>query len=1250
MTYERRAMATTARFFAKTASALCGALLVAAAAPVSSAVPLADTPLFLAVSVPPNITVTLDDSGSMSRAWVPENCTNENSDINGCTQQAGRFDKSSTRNLIFYNPNVAYPLPKKADGTTLTTTFTAAYRNGFDTAEGTVDLSMSYRPTASLHLRTGTATEVYMPHSALDFKCNTTAKQCQARNPTTGIFSTPPLATACTTTTGNTPCTGVFSTTNNNNSTLPAQMPAYYYLYDKTVSGCATVTTTTIITDSCYKLVFVSAPSGPAGTDERQNFANWFSFARTRNLATLTAASLAFADLSPTVRVAWQSLNSCRGSASALATSSCQGWKANFNLSNAIKPFTGTQKANFYSWLTQLPTNGGTGLPEAMRRAGDYYSTTGENSPYDNDYSTSNSGEYSCRRNYHIMMTDGIWNNAITTGNRDGSTTTLPEKADVSPEPTITQYAPIPPYADKVSDTLADVAFKYWITDLRPTLFDNLLPLYTDRTDATLTASYWNAKNDPATWQHMVNYTIGLGLAGYLSTTTPVLTYNGTYGGSYPNLALPTSNPSHLDWPQASASGTAANVADLWHAAINSRGQFFNANDPAALSAAFQSVLTAISSDSGSSASLSANSTSVQPGKTLVYQANFNQDWSGGLKAYPVGDTGVGAVIWDASKLIPAPASRKMFTYNGTVGVVFNACANLNAAQKLVLNTNPSSGVVDNLCPDRLNWLRGDTSKELRRTGGIFRNRPTTVMGDIINSDPGYVEDIDYEYAGLPATTPGQSSYASFVAGNASRMPMVYVGANDGHLYGIRADQGVAQSGVEQFSYIPAGVFANLNRLTDPAYSHRYYVDGAITVGDAYLGGTWKSVLVAGLNGGGKSIYALDVTDPANFSESKVMWEFKEQRTNPANPPSVTDPPVTLGLTFSQPQIGILQNGLWVAVFGNGYNSESGGAYLYVVDLKTGVLIKKILASDVGLASGAFTDESNGLSTPLLVDSNGDKLMDTVYAGDLQGNLWKFDLSGDVATWGVAFSGSPLFTARNASGQVQPITSQPKIGGLAIGGKIVTFGTGRYLTATDVSDKAVQTFYGIRDNGVPVTSVNRSELQQQTISTQTPASGLTVRIVSRNEVDWTTKKGWYLDLVDPPAPGTAQGERVVSTPLIRDNRVIFVTITPSGDVCTPGGTSWLMESDLSTGGGFDHSILDINRDGKVDSTDSVGGKFVSGEKLDQLGISKTPVLLDHAPGFDKLFTGTTGKIEIVKNDSPPPAPGGIQRRSWIQIR
>lgn len=1203
---------------------------------VAAAVPIASEPLFLTLNVPPNVIVTLDDSGSMARAFTPDVCGNPNG-ICGLSGYTGsyadpydelnhRFLKSSHYNPIYYNPAFVYKAPVDANGNALATSFADAHINGFATGLSLnsvtkYNLSSGYRPSAGLFLHTTIKSHEFMRHYASDVRCRSGSNRCQYKTADDNWV-----------TSGTTNCGG-------SNSFCQTQpMPAYYYKFDDSNAGCTGTDEQKKTDNDCYDLVIVSSTSGPGtvdyngdglqndGQDERQNFANWYSFYRTRNLATISATALGFASISSGIRLSWQALNSCRGSSTSVVTSDCEGWETTSpDFTNAINVFTGQHRQNFYNWLFRLRTNTSTPLREAMNRAGSYFTTSGDGSPYDDDFSAANSNEISCRRNYHILMTDGIYNDSFnlpgTTDNKDNTATTFPDAH---------AYTPFAPYLDTNSNSLADIAFYYWSTDLRG-LTNNITAQYPDRS-GTAESQYENAVNDPATWQHMVNYTVGLGLEPFLADVG--LTWSvDTYGGSYPVI-----KSGSTPWPDTSSDG--GKVADLWHAAVNSRGRFYSASDPSTLNAAFSSIVTAIAGETGASAALSANSTSILVG-TLVYQAEFNsKDWSGSLQALPVSSEGIpGAPQWDASEKIPDHTARNIFTYSNNAGRTFDACNGANyVALKAALDLD-ELGVDDGNCAGRLAWLRGNSSQEVRK-GGTFRNRLNTVMGDVINSDPAFVYSEDYGYSlmsGVEGTT-----YAAYLTSKSTRVPMVYVGANDGMLHAVRGDVAAADSGVEIFAFVPSGVYSNLSKLTAPSYSHLYYVDGAPLSGDAYWGGSWHTVLVGGLNAGGKTIYALDVSDPTNFSTSDVLWEYTE---------------ADMGLTYSQPQIARLNNGVWAAVFGNGYNSPSEQAYLYIVNLQTGVLIKKIPAGVAG---------SNGLSTPVLLDVNNDKITDYVYAGDLQGNMWKFDLSNNnEAVWDLAFSGDPLFTAHNAGGTAQSITARPAVSGHPNGGYMVFFGTGRYLHTNDVADMSAQSFYGIWDNGSSaIATTDRSELQSQTITFQgtelydgpddNPDLDLSfdVRTTSKNSVDWSSQRGWYMDLLEP-SPASPKGERVVSMPIIRGDRVIFVTLIPHTDQCSPGGDSWLMELDTVTGGAPAGSVFDLTGDDVFDSSDLASNlSVVSGIKTN-VGISKTPVWLNRdADVAFKELSGTSGGIATIKNKGlGGTGPSGSATRTyWMEIR
>lgn len=1170
--------------------------------PSHAAISLSDTPLFLNVAVDPNIVVTLDDSGSMRWSIVPDSL------INSALDTTKRL-RSSSFNALYYNPLVRYVPPRNAAGGSFpNSTYTAAWINGLDASKGTVNLSNNYM--ASLY---------HDPSSVATFGGRTGGYDLVYNSPTgTGVAANFGAGTTV-------PYYGRWN--GSGYSAYTKGVSAYYFIFDASNGACDGTTGD----DDCYDYVKVAVNSG-AGTfdlngdgsissadkDERQNFTNWYSFYRNRVLATASGALLAFNDFPSNVRLAWQSLGTCQAFGSVCTD------KNGTNYDNKIRQFNGTHRSNFLTWLTKYPASlGSTPLRDAMLNAANYYKTSGIASPYaQNPQLTAGSPELSCRKNYHIMFTDGVWNTDTQMtggnlpGNADNTSIVLPDG---------TAYAPGDPtskiFKDTNSNSLADLAFKYWAMDLRTDLLNNIVPRYVDRSGTT-SQQFWNPRNNPAKWQNMTTYTVGLGMSG---TLIDPAWGGGTYTGDFSALSLGTKS-----WPATGDYVSPGNVYDLWHAAINSRGEFFSVESPSDLTSALKKVVTSILEATPSAAALAANSTSIQTG-ALVYQARFDsKDWSGDLIAYPVqADGSVGNAIWQAKNLMPAPTSRAIYTISGGTGTLFSSCSALSPAQKTALDTN-SAGTNDGLCTDRLNWLRGASV-----TG--MRLRTSSILGDIINSDPVFSQAEDFGYTGASFT--GASSYATYVATKGSRIPMLYVGGNDGMLHAFRGDIGAPDSGVEKFAFIPNAVYSNLSKLTDPAYSHKFFVDGAPTLGDAYIGGGWKTYLVSGLGAGGKSVFALDVSNPASPGTGMVKWEFTD---------------VDMGDSFSKPQIGRLPNGTWVAIFGNGYNSASENAYLYIVDLNSGALIRKIA---VGAATG------NGLSSPTLLDSDGDKVIDTAYAGDLKGNLWKFNLSASsAATWGVANSGLPLFRARNDAGEEQPITAQPVVGGHTISGHMIYVGTGIYLGASDILDLKVQSFYGIWDDGTAITTTNRSELQEQTLLAQTTEFNTEVREASTTVVTYPGKRGWYMDF-DVPSP---KGERIVTTALLRYGRVIFLTLIPSTDACVPGGESWLMELDAQSGAALPGSNFDFNNDGKFDGDDLLASGAAAAGIKTSVGITKPPAWFQGPSGKDfKVMTGTTGGIQSTGNkggSTPPPCTGpgcpctgpgclpGATRTYWRQIQ
>jgi len=835
----------------------------------------------------------------------------------------------------------------------------------------------------------------------------------------------------------------------------------------------------------------------------------------------------------------------------------------------------------------------GTPLRQGLERVGNYFDNVdGRTDPIID----------SCQKNFAVMFTDGYWNKddpAAAIGDADG---------------------------DSVALTLADVAKHYYDTDLSP-LVDNVAP------DVN--------SNDLATHQHLVTYGVAFGVEGNLTDTDgdgwpdPVLTENGNWG-----------NPFCSDCPEK--------IDDLWHAAYNSRGVFISARTPAALASSLEATLQNIESRT-KSASSAAASTGHLRNDTLLFQAQFvAADWHGKLLAFGL-DVADGSVIVpakaDASQRLPAPGSRTILTMDTDSGnAVPFRWASLTAGGTLQTALNKNAfGTPDGRGAERLDYLRGDAANETG--GGGFRERLASKLGDIINSAPVYVGVPHFRYQGDWGTGEPESctgcEYSAFKFAKSFRDPMVYVGTNDGMLHGFKAD-GTTDLLVEKLAYVPSPVQKNLSKLTDPGYTHRYYVDGSPTYGDAFYGGAWHSVLVGGLNHGGQGIYALDVTDPSGFSESgsgpadTVLWEFTDADDS------------DLGYTYSQPAIVRMHNGVWAAVFGNGYNnteadgnaSTTGNAVLYIVNIEDGSLIKKI---DTGVGD---VSNPNGLSTPAGVDINGDYRVDYIYAGDLYGNMWKFNVnSTSTSSWDVAFktgpNKKPLFTAKDASNIPQPITSRPEAGhGFYSFDVMIYFGTGQYLGNSDIADTSTQSFYGIADKDSAISG--RNGLLEQTVTYQGTPSEFPdekLRTLSDNALS-KNDDGWYLDLPD-------SGERVASNPLLVDGRIIFVTIVPDGGTCSSGGYSWLMEIDAENGGALTDPPFDLNNDGVFDLNDMIdtdgdgeGDTPPSGIRPGE-GISPAPVRLMDVDKEHKYMPSSSGEIDhVVEN----PGEGFIGRQSWRQIK
>lgn len=911
--------------------------------------------------------------------------------------------------------------------------------------------------------------------------------------------------------------------------------------------------------------------------EEIQNFANWFSYYRNRDLVAKNAATSAIADVTG-VRVGYATIN--------------DNTNARFRVQSMNADPTVGNKRNLLNRIYGAGPGSGVGTPlrTALHKTGLYFecksgnimNASGSNCPI---LPAAQGGM--CQKNYTILMTDGFWsdssNPGISSANADGDGNTDWDGA---------------PYGDDHKYTLADVAMHYYERDLSTTL-SNDVPSSKDA-------------RDNAPHQHMTTFTVAFGVSGTLN----------------PEKDDPAA-PGFV-WPDP-FSGEAEKIDDLWHAAYNGRGEFYNAQNPDELKAGLAAAFASVSRGKSSSASVAFNTTRLGT-DSMLYQASFNpsDNWAGSLVAVALTIDGqLESTVWNAASRLDEmePSKRLILTHDGSKGVPFRNLGDLSTALQKDLSTN-EDGTTDELGQARLDYLRGDRSNEGSGTDYEFRER-STALGDIVYSNPVFVGRPQSGYEDDPSF--GAEEYSHFASANIERPPVIYVGANDGMLHGFWANDGAGYSaGDEAIAYVP-NLLASTNKgeglhyLTEPGYQHRYYVDLSPTVADAYVNGAWRTILIGGFRAGGRGLFALDVTYPQNFSEAAaediVLWEFTHN---------------DLGYSFSKPTIALLENGKWAAVFGNGYNDNGNGeAKLFILYLETGNY--EIITTKTGTAANR-----NGLSTPALADTNGDGKADRVYAGDLFGNLWVFDLSGsNTSKWGVAYkSGSnpaPLFTA-TVGGVAQPITSKPI---MARNPAVTTasnnqpnimvyFGTGQYLVEGDKSSVAIQTFYGVWDKGTG--NRNRTHLVQQTL---TDASTSTLRTTTDKQVDFGSQYGWYFDL--PTA-----GERVVVDPKVRGAYVFFNTLIPDAGSCNSKGDGWLMALKLANGGSPDSPVYDVNNDGVVNESDMLGNENPSGVKLENIPAGSN--FLD-----DMMYTpDDEGNIDVRRIDAGISIDSG--RISWREVR
>ncbi|MHB1058357.1 MAG: pilus assembly protein [Rhodanobacter sp.] len=1195
-----------------------------AADPPAGASDLSPTPVDISVAVAPNIALTFDDSGSMASAYMPDDATS-------CSASNDPFT-NATKNKIYYDPSITYKPPMdengvefSADNVQWPSVPTDGYHAALGFGDDLVDLSKNYRPTKTWN-------------SQKDQKNTLISSSCVPKSVKESVSINHAAFTCASDNVGGSSWNGYYCNVADTTGTQKCKSN------DKSPCKVSAYTENVTYTHAYYTdpVSGVVVDVTKASDLQKKNFANWYSYYRTRNLMTKTAISRAFAQVSGDVRVIWQTIwpnGKSRPWSVAIGSGSGQNNTIdalvvkNVDKDTGVITYDPAVKNGLYDWLQKIQSYDGTPDRAATVRVGKFFAKTIDSTnelttqnPYWNGKIAADGGvSLSCRKNFQILVTDGYWNeddddvSVSSKGSEDGWT--LPDGKTYATGTTDTKvYSNVNNSNNGINTkSLANLAFYYWANDLQSGIANNVKPVWNvggpDDKQVVSNGDYFNSKNDPATWQHLSQYIVTLGIPGNLTAPDD---YPGLVSGS-------------KSWTRAQGDAKSA-LDDMWHAAINSRGGYFSASNPQTLVDSLTAILNNVTQGNSTAVSGSLN-TAVLTAGALSYATGYDStDWSGSVTANAVDPaTGtLGASLWDAKDKLPATANRKIFTgsYDGTTHTVSGvdlAWANLPAAQKAWLQTTPYTATVetdDTVAQQRLLWLAGDQTNEGSEDGKLRERK--NLLGAVINSQAKYVA---YPADGYRNVFPnnadgsvaaentaalvanGGHSYEQFVSDHLDRTPMVYVGANDGMLHAFDAsldpDTGkpTSTAGTEQWAYVPYSVYPNLSKLSSQDYKTRFAptVDGSPVTRDVFFGGAWHSILVAGLRYGGRGVYALDITSTDSgdtTAAKKVLWEFGadsdgaddtdlDKGNNPAN----------LGYTYGQPNIARLSSGKWVVLVPSGYfptcdkqfspqpctdaaAASNTRSSLFVLDAGTGALIKEI-RTPAGVVS-------HGLTSPVVGDYNNDQIDDVAYAGDLDGNVWRFDLGNDAVTATDSSTGVLRLFQPGTAG-AQPITVMPRLfPDPGTSNFIVVFGTGKYLTAADnVTDSSTvtQSVYGIRDKATTVddklvhaTTVVRGDLIGQTLvetSVTDPDTGKTdlVRGISNVAVP-AAKGGWYFDLNVQDADGkpAARGEKVVVTPaaLFDTNRVVITTLIPRGDdACDPRRDGALMVVDAATGGSGD---------------------------------------------------------------------------------
>lgn len=874
-----------------------------------------------------------------------------------------------------------------------------------------------------------------------------------------------------------------------------------------------------------------------------QNFANWFQYHRSRTLAIVGASTEALYGVD-NMRVGYFTINALK----------------NVKMHDLV-----TNRADLYQQIYGLKPISGTPNRRAVEYLAEQFRRTDDDAPVIR----------ACQRNGGMLFTDGYTNSKNypngSFGNADSvNSTNLPTQ----------------PFADSYSNTMADITAAYYAGSKTPLRTDTGFPsgqVPVDERCGTLdkTSPEWK-RLDCQTDLHMNFYGVTLGAQGRI------------YGVNAAATADPYKNPPNWNGnPDPSTVDDGSVIDEIWHASLNSRGEFINAQTPADVTEAMRRVLASISGGKSPSGTLGMTGARIGAGSLSVTPSydirSSGTDWSSTLKASTVkinsDQVAVFTEAWEAASKLSSSGRRIVANKAGSL-VDFDV-ANITLADlcskpdgkyaAMLVCSSDKLKTIDADVGTAIRYLKADASME-KRNSGKYRDR-TTPLGDVVNSAPVVSSPLD-DYGYRQLGTDYAASYAKYLDTKAKNgRYMVYVGANDGMLHAFDGGMGASgeldsTGGTERFAYIPATSLGHMANLlfpykadtSDQTFRHRYFVDGPITVSDMLVGTSWQTGLVGTAGAGGRSVFALNVSTPGSFATTDALWEISD--LNMSLDETVRN---NIGFVLGKPVIVPVKEGkgiAWKAIFGNGYNSANRKAVLFVVDMASGTT--RMIQAVESNASGANISGDNGLGNVVVVDRwrsdtqdvrGRDGLADTVYAADQRGTIWKFDLTSSSDTTLT----TPVFTTQVSQDSAGRNFRQPITGGLTAatgpsGGVMLYFGTGSFSFNTDKDDKSRQALYAVNDIAGKSVATTLTSANLMAYAADAPGAGAEARKIVAGTAP-ADARGWMINL---PA---ANGERFVGNPLLVSGIMFMPTYVPNLETvgCSTSGSNWLFGLSSLTG-------------------------------------------------------------------------------------